>query len=151
MAQVTCSMLHCAPCSTLAMQASLFFVACALAGCLRSASWDVADAGGGYGRVQVRCVGGRLDVDAVLCAVRSCVVSPVAWTSLASTCHAILPRVVLFVALASDAALSALVRLLGFIMLSSAWSSSSWSPSSCSCFALCQWGRCLSRRWSLWV
>ena len=58
LAQVTCSMLHCAPCSTSAMQASLFFVACALAGCLRSASWDVADAGGGYGRVQVRCVGG---------------------------------------------------------------------------------------------
>ena len=77
--------------------------------------------------------------------------SPAAWTSLASTCHATLPRVVLVVSLASVAALSFLLLVLGFIMLSSSWISSSWSPSSCSCFALSQWGRCLLRSWSLWV
>ena len=73
-----------------------------------------------------------------------------AWTSLASTCHATLPRVVLFVSLASVAALSFLLLVLGFIMLSSSWISSSRS-SPCSCSALPQWGPCLSRRWSLWV
>ena len=124
-----------------------------LAACLQSASWDDVDdvdAGGDYGRVQVRCVGGRLDDVAVLW-VRSQAVTPVAWTSLASTCHAILPHIALFVTLGSGAALSSLVRLLGFIMLLSGWISSSWSPSSCSCLALSQWCCCLSPWWPLWV
>ena len=70
--------------------------------------------------------------------------SPAAWIPLASTCHATLPRIVLFVALASVAALSFLLLVLGFIMQSSSWISSSWS-SPCSCSALSQWGPCLSR------